>query len=599
MRHKLRAIAALAAGCVLTAQAAGAGMPPPPPQPPMSAAAPDDLPQVLSDADARRYRRIFSLSQAGAWDQADALIAELDNRILVGHALAERYLHPTAYYTPFRELRAWLKRYHDHPRAHRLHDLAIRRQPADAGPVHRPSYARASIAELPGGMHHPETVFERPRASGRQRAQQVLWRVTTNVNRTRLSVTEDYLDRNEVRGALTPSERGWAHGKVAAGWYFYGDDGEARKLAEDAAARTDAPYAHWIAGLAAWRQDDPAAASEHFAAVAAADDAPAGKRAAGAYWAARAHIRMREPAAMSRWLRRAAEQPATFYGQLARAALGTAPDMRMRPPDSPEAAFRELRAHDGGRRALALMQVGERELAKRELLGLPGWDEPDTAATLLMAAERGGLSAFAHEMARHMNVAPEAGWRRAAVNAARYPVPPWQPHTGFRMDRALLYAVMRKESRFQPVARSGAGARGLMQIMPRTARFVAERNNLRYTDYNFSRPAWSLNVAQQYLRYLLDHRSVDGSLIKLLTAYNAGPGNLQRWQREVAHEGDPLLFIESIPSAETRRYVEAVMRNLWFYRGRLDEAAPSRRTLAAGRVPRYGTGSDEQEIARK
>jgi len=216
-----------------------------------------------------------------------------------------------------------------------------------------------------------------------------------------------------------------------------------------------------------------------------------------------------------------------------------------------------------------------------------------------MAAERGGLSAFAHEMARHVNVAPEAGWRRAAVNAARYPVPPWQPHTGFRMDRALLYAVMRKESRFQPVARSGAGARGLMQIMPRTARFMAERNNLRYTDYNFSRPAWSLNVAQQYLRYLLDHRSVDGSLIKLLTAYNAGPGNLQRWLDEVDHDGDPLLFIESIPSAETRRYVEAVMRNLWFYRGRLDETAPSRRTLAAGRVPRYGTGNDEQEIARK
>lgn len=599
MRRQLGAVMALAVGCVLTAEAAGAGMPPPPPQPPMSAAAPDDLPEVLSAADVRRYRRIFTLGGPGKWDKADDLIAKLDNRILVGHALAQRYLHPTAYRTPFHELRDWLKRHHDHPQAHSLYELAMQRRPSGAGPVHRPTYERASLGDLPGGLHDPDTAFEAPRALGRGRAQHALWRVRSNVNRTRLSITEAYLKRANVREVLTTDEHAWARAKVAAGWYFYGDDGEARAIAGDAAARTGEPYAHWIAGLAAWRQGEPGPASEHFAAVAEDPDAPAGKRAAGAYWAARAHIRLREPAEMSRWLRRAAEHPVTFYGQLARAALGTAPDTRMRPPEPPEGAFRELRAHPAGRRALALMQVGKRDLAKRELLGVPGWDAPDTAATLLLAAERGGLSAFAHEMARHMSELPEAPWRRAAVTAARYPIPPWRPHTGFRMDRALLYAVMRKESRYQPVARSGAGARGLMQVMPATARFVAERNNLRYTDYNFSRPAWSLNIAQQYLRYLLDHRSVDGSLLKLLTAYNAGPGNLERWLDKVDHGGDPLLFIESIPSAETRRYVEAVMRNLWFYRGRLGEPTPSRRDLAAGRVPRYGAGGDEQEIARR
>ncbi|SDG16877.1 Soluble lytic murein transglycosylase [Limimonas halophila] len=599
MKRTLTALLAVAGGYILSAGPAPADMPPPPPQPPKPAAAPDDLPKVLSKADVRRYRRIFALGGPGAWDKADALIAELDNRILVGHALAQRYLHPTAYYTPFNELRAWLKRYHDHPQAHSLYELAMQRRPGGAGPVHRPTYTRASVAELPGGTHDPETVFDGPRAYGRERAQHVLWRVRTNVNRTRLSITEAYLQRDNVRGALRADEMGWARAKVAAGWYYYGDDREARAIATDAAARTGEPYAHWIAGLAAWRQGDLKPAGEHFAAVATADDAPVGKQAAGAYWAARAHIRLREPAEMGRWLRRAAAHPDTFYGQLARAALGTTPDIRMRPPEPPEGAFRELRTHPAGRRALALMQVGKRELAKRELLGMPGWDERDSAATLLLAAERGGLSAFAHDMARHMSEMPAARWRQAAVNAARYPIPLWRPHTGFRIDRALLYAVMRKESGYEPVARSGAGARGLMQIMPATARFVAERNNLRYTDYNFSRPAWSLNIAQQYLRYLLDRGSVDGNLIRLLTAYNAGPGNLRRWLDEVDHGGDPLLFIESIPSAETRRYVEEVMRNVWFYRGRLGEAAPSRRMLAAGRVPRYGVGGDEQEIARK
>jgi soluble lytic murein transglycosylase-like protein len=252
------------------------------------------------------------------------------------------------------------------------------------------------------------------------------------------------------------------------------------------------------------------------------------------------------------------------------------------------------------RRAIALMQVGERDLARRELLGVDGWRDPQTAAALLTIAERGGLSAMALRLGTRLARDPDNGWPAATVNAALYPIPPWRPATGFRVDRALLYALMRRESAFDPEARSGAGARGLLQLMPATATYIARRENFRYRGRReLHRPDLNLDLAQRYIGYLSDYAFVDDNLIAIAAAYNGGPGNLLKWQKHTATE-DPLLFIETLPARETRMFVERVLTNFWVYRHRLGQPIPSLQAIAAGRWPRYESSDTmSAKVARK
>jgi len=550
------------------------------------------LPKVLSPEDVRLYRKIFALGEPGHWEKADALLAKVDNDLLVGHVLAQRYLHPTAYWTPFHELRDWLAVYGDHPEAPRLYRLAQQRRPAGVGPVQRPSYGRGDYGLPAGGgvksVGSVETLSTRART---RKARDILRRVRWNVLNTRLSITEDYLAQPDIRAALRGVERDRGLAMVAAGWYYYGNDERALALAGPAAARSGArvPMAHWIAGLASWRRGALPAALGHFEALAEAETLDSGAQAAGAYWAARAALRLRDPATASRWLRRAARQPGTFYGQLAAESLGLRWPHGFDPaqPAAGGAGLERLTASAAGRRALALLQVGERDRARRELLGLDGWDDPGLVNAVIAAADRGGLPALAFRLGRRLVGHEGSGWSPATVQAALYPIPPWRPATGFRIDRALLYALMRRESRFRPDARSGAGARGLMQLMPATASYMARRENFDYSHRALLRPDLNLDLAQRYLAYLLDDAAVDGNLVRLAAAYNGGPGNLRKWLRRTEHQGDPLLFIESLPSRETRHFIERILTNLWAYRARLGQAVPSRAALAAGDWPPY------------
>ena len=97
------------------------------------------VPGVLSQRDISRYRVIFELQEDGDWAQADKIIADLEDPILMGHVLAQRYLHPTKYRSKYKELKDWLAKYHDHPEARRIYDLAMRRKPKNWKPPHPPS----------------------------------------------------------------------------------------------------------------------------------------------------------------------------------------------------------------------------------------------------------------------------------------------------------------------------------------------------------------------------------------------------------------------------------------------------------------------------
>src|SRR3546814_2083927 len=150
----------------------------------------DGLPAVLTPHDADLYRRIFVLQEDGRWPQADRLIAELSDKRLLGHLLAQRYLHPTAYRSKYSELKAWMDSYADHPQAKRIYALALKRRPANYRRPQPP--ITAGSAAWAGQRASYDYVSPRQRSKAtRSKVSRVLRQVRKNVMRQRFTVTEE------------------------------------------------------------------------------------------------------------------------------------------------------------------------------------------------------------------------------------------------------------------------------------------------------------------------------------------------------------------------------------------------------------------------
>ena len=169
----------------------------------------------------------------------------------------------------------------------------------------------------------------------------------------------------------------------------------------------------------------------------------------------------------------------------------------------------------------------------------------------------------------------------------RFPVARWQPTTGWSVDPSLAFAHALQESNFRAGAVSSANARGLMQITPITVRQHAPRLNMSASYVNLNDPEVNLAFGQRNLEMLRDSPATQGLLPKIMAAYNAGLSPVSRWNTEINDQGDPLLWMESIPYWETRGYVSIVMRNYWMYERAAGVPSPSRRALAQGRWPEF------------
>jgi len=342
------------------------------------------------------------------------------------------------------------------------------------------------------------------------------------------------------------------------------------------------PPAKFEAGLASWRNKKFAEAAAAFEAVSRSTDVPSWYVAAGAFWAARAHLVLREPQKVDPLLETAALQPRTFYGLLARRMLGVEPDMRFGAKPLSDAEISQLKSLPGGRRALALVQVGETDRAEAELRALTTRSAPGLADAIVALADLANMPALCLALSSGRKGADDRH------DDAAYPVPRWQPRNGFSVDRALLFALMMQESRFDADAQSGSGAAGLMQLMPETARTVARRAGIHFGSVDdLVDPVLNLSLGQEYVKQLIDHTQINGNLILLLAAYNSGTAPLTRWQNQPEYQHDPLLFIESLTTVPQRLYVERVLTNMWIYRQRLAQKVPDLDALAANEWPIY------------
>ncbi len=250
----------------------------------------------------------------------------------------------------------------------------------------------------------------------------------------------------------------------------------------------------------------------------------------------------------------------------------------------------ELLAKPEGTRALALLQSGEPARAEKEILRLGDWKQPKLNRAVMRFAAHAELPRLSLMLAQRVLSDDRTPGLEKHLVGALYPIPPWRPEKGFLIDRALIYAVMRQESSFDPLAKSPDGARGLMQLMPRTATALDPQRSFRGTRRKLLYdPSLSIDLGQRYLKKLLGNQRVRKDLLHLAVAYNAGPGNLAIWKRRMDYDDDPLLFLETLPARETRLFVKRVLTNLWVYRRRLGQTTPSLHALASGAWPEYRT----------
>lgn len=553
----------------------------------------------LRKSDIERYKNIFAYQSAGKMAMADFEIEHLQDYRLMGHVLQQRYLHPTAYTSTFEELHSWMVQYHDHPGADKIHALLGRKKPSGfSGHVPKPVDAEFSYAahRWDARERAKEHVSSKKRSAQDRRAiAQLKSRIRKLVDKTQPSNALKTLQRSKVAQKLDKIEYDSLMADIAAGYLYASRDDKAFNVAREAAERSGShvPLAGWVAGIVAWKHGYYDQAAEFFEMTGSSEYATPWTASAGAFWAARAHSRIANTRAVETWLDKAAAYPRTFYGLLATQALGRSFSFDWEMPSFNAQKQQIIADSPAGKRAMALVDIGQTHLAEQELerIGLP---KDQVYETLLAYASHAGLPRIAMRLGQALSLQ-----HGRYYDAALYPVGGWLRDSDYQVDPALVHAIMRQESKFNPHAESPSGAKGLMQLMPRTASYVAGRSDLRSKQgqKKLMDPQYNLQIAQDYMADLLRSPHVNGDLVSLLIAYNAGPGNLKKWQSQLEGVGNDLLFIELIPSRETRAYVERVLANYWIYRLREGRPTPTLEALAAGNPAKYAWDGADFTVA--
>ena len=342
----------------------------------------------------------------------------------------------------------------------------------------------------------------------------------------------------------------------------------------------------WYTALNFWREGNAAQAKIIFAKLSENEDLSDWQRSAAYYWNYRANDKLGESEAAHASLKNAAQYATTFYGLLAGEQL----DKLNIAAEAPEVST-ALRNDPRAIRAALLTALDRTDDAEDELRQLYSATDKRTRGGIVTLASELGLSNLQMRLARTDGLSP------SEALFARYPVPQYMVALHPVMDSALLLAVARNESGFREIAKSPSGAVGMMQMLPSTARALERRigqdqlseasasASLAPIAERLSDPALSARYGAEYLKLLCKENAINNSLIHLLVGYNAGPGTVASWNNAARKVSDPLLYIESIPYAETRNYVMQVSAQYWIYQLMMDETPTSLRTLAKGQWP--------------
>ena len=530
-------------------------------------AATQPVPKILNAKEKDAFTAIFAAIRSGKWEEAARMIDAAPQGPMSAMARAELYLAPNSPIVEVAQLEALLQAAPYLPQAELLATMA-RKRGLETIP-NRPGIRRFSWL---GGA--PKRDLPANKASDSVRAELQVF-----IKNDQPFAAEQFLESKALE--LSPEALTELRYRVAWSYYIENDDVSAQRVAAVAQAAGGAwgTQASWVVGLAAWRLGDYTAAYDAFdnvARFAINDDL----KAAGLFWGARAAMATQQPQLIQPKMQKAAQLSETFYGLLASEALGMEPIAR-KVAKVGKLDWISLQNQPNAILAVSLVEIGQNKLA-------------DTA--LRHQARIGDVRQYGNlaQLAGALNLASTQFWfghygpsRDQSTATARYPRPNWEPTGGWRVTQSLIYAHTLQESNFRTDVISPAGARGLMQVRPGTAQDLARVRGLSFTAADLDRPTVNLEYGQSYLEKLRDLPITGGFLPKVIAAYNAGPSPVARWNSEIRDNGDPLLFIESIPFWETRGYVAIILRNYWIYEMLENKPSGSLKGLAQYMWPKF------------
>ncbi len=551
-----------------------------------------ELPQILTDVDASLYEQIFILQDKEKINTAIKVQDQIADKLLMNEVLYQRYISDT-YHTRGKEIAAWMEKYYDMPGATRMEKLAK---------IKQATVRKSSTPNIITGSESIET------------AQSETWTEKKYTGNTDKKITEfkrairsgstktarQILETRNFKRKLTESDYGRLAGRLSYIYYTNGEMELAKKwgfIASDA----NSEYGLWSMGLLYFKEEKYAEAQKYFSRILDLPQINNARKTEAAFWAGRAADFNNDRRTAEKYWRVAAAYPMAFYGALSSTMLGHMPEYEFFEQEVTDEDITELYETKYGKIALALLQIDRKDRAEEYLKYLITPKATDrTLHAVNSIATAYGLPRVSIQSA---SVIKDRGILEIdddIIYSAQYPLPDWEPMGGWSIDRALLLAITKQESNFRTSAKSGAGANGLMQLMPSTAKRVARANKLDISQIDMTNPEHNMFLGQQYIVDLLSHSNIENNIIKMLAAYNAGMGTLVKFEKSF-YTYDPLLYIESFPAYETRSYIKRVMSNLWLYRARLNQPLTSMQELANGNWPLYNSEDEyvQQQIAER
>ena len=541
---------------------------------------------ILTQNDIINYRQAYVFQEECKWKSANKHILKISNKILMGHILAQRYLHPKCYRSNYLELYYWLQKYNDLPQAKRIYRLAIKRMPK--------GYKSPTKPIKPTGIVGDKVISKKSnkyksskKLSKNQRIekQKLINAVKSRVNRGWPTGAVKILQQRDVNLLLDQVELDQQKELIAKGYFLANKNDLAVKYASEALVNSSArvPYAAWTAGLASWRLKEYKKAADFFSLFSISLKDDAWHQTSGSFWAARSYAKLGQYNNINFWLERASQNPNSFYGMLALEILGIDEKIYWGSNNTLNTSNSKLLNLPSGKRLQSLIQVGFNDELEKEIVHINSVLNKEIASESVNIAQHFNL---AYTQLKIVNKLEQFGL--TIETGLYYPTPIWEPRGGFNINKELIYAFMHQESMFNAKAKSNQGAVGLMQVLPSTAKFITSSKDVKRSNSNIlTVPEINLEVGQEYIEYLLDLEIVSNNLIYLAAAYNGGPGNLKKWKQETNYLDDPLFFMESIPSRETRWFIEKILTKYWIYQNKNQKEMTSLKMLANGKDPLY------------
>jgi len=541
---------------------------------------------ILTQSDIENYRAAYVFQEQCKWKSANKHMLKISDTLLMGHILAQRYLHPKCYTSKYLELYYWLKKYNDHPQAKRIYRLAIKRMPK--------GYKSPSKPIKPSGIVGDKIVSKKStkyktskKLSKNQRVekQKLINAVKSRVNRGWPTGAVKILNQRDVNILLDQVELDQQKELIAKGYFLANKNELAIQYASEALINSSkyVPYAAWTAGLASWRLEQYEKAADFFTLFSISLKNDTWHQASGSFWAARSYAKLGQYDNINFWLQRASLNPNSFYGMLSLEILGIEEKIKWQTKETLNTSNSKLLNLPSGKRIQSLIQAGFNEELEKEIVHINSVLNKEIATESVNIAQHFNL---AYTQLKIVNKLEQFGL--VMDTSLYYPTPIWEPRGGFNLDEELIYAFMHQESMFNATAKSNQGAVGLMQVLPSTAKFITSSKDVKRNNSNILKiPEINLEVGQEYIEYLLDLEIVSNNLIFLAAAYNGGPGNLKKWKEETNYLDDPLFFMESIPSRETRWFIEKILTKYWIYQNKNKKNMTTLKMLANGKDPLY------------